>query len=260
MATAYPMIGKSYFLAKDYVKAREAYLKAADTALDLEAKRFRISSILLSGGDSMRALDYSRQLIAENPTDCDLSGNFSSLLYSMKRYDEVIKVLNDRMITCPDAPKATPYLFIGLSYLAKQKYGEAESALEKSIAADTNSFQGYFWLMNAYSQAKDFAKAGGMANVMLEHRFDTSHPKEVAIAYFFRGADRMNAKDFKAAVAEFERALKFNPEYASAYLYTAFAYQSMNDKDNACKYYKLTLKYEPGNADAKKYMKLIGCG
>jgi hypothetical protein len=33
----------------------------------------------------------------------------------------------------------------------------------------------------------------------------------------------------------------------------------MNDKDNACKYYHLTLKYDPSSPEAKKYLKQIGC-
>ena len=113
--------------------------------------------------------------------------------------------------------------------------------------------------MNAYASQKQFGKAAEIGRVMAARGMDKTNPKEVATGYFFGGTDRFTAKDFKGAIAELDKSLKLNPENAQAYLYTAFSYQSMSDKENACKYYKLVLKYDPKNADASKNMKAIGC-
>lgn len=259
MAVSYPILAKSYFQAREFAKARDTYARVPDGVLDIEQQRLYISSILFSGGDSTKALELTRKLALDNPDNCELSASYGALLYSMKRYDEVVRVLTERLAKCPEAPKGSSYLFIGLSHFAKERYREAGDALQKATEADTNNFQAYYWLMNAYARQEQFAKAGALGDVMLARRFDTTNPKEVAVAFFFRGADRLKGKDFKGAIAELERATKLNPDYAVAYLYTAYAYQTMQDKDNACKYYKLTLKADPKNEDAKKNMKTIGC-
>jgi tetratricopeptide (TPR) repeat protein len=257
--SAMVMLGKSYYAVKDYVNARQAYSQAKDSLLGMEGTKFYVSSILLSGGDTVKALDLYRRVVDANPKDCDLSSALGGLLYQMKKYDAVIDVFSQRMINCPDAPKATPYLYIGLSNFAQKRYDKAVEALNLSIAADSSSAQGYYWLMNAYATQKQFGKAADIGRLMAERGMDKTNPKEVATGYFFGGTERFQAKDFKGAIAELDKSLKLNPENAQAYLYTAFSYQSMNDKENACKYYKLVLKYDPKNADAIKNMKPIGC-
>jgi Tfp pilus assembly protein PilF len=253
------MIAKSYYAAKDYAKAREAYGLVKPAALNQEATKLYVSSILLSGGDTLKAVDMYKRVVDANPTDCDLSGGLGSLLYSMKRYDDVIQVFTNRITNCPAQSPSSAYLFIGLSHFAKNRIDEAVDALNKAVASDTSSVQAHFWLMNAYAKKDNFAKAGEVGRLMASRGMDKSNPKEVATGYFFAGTEKFKAKDYKGAIAEYDRAMKLNPESAQAYLYTAFSYQYQSDKDNACKYYNLALKYDPKNADVRKNMKTIGC-
>lgn len=253
------MIGKSYYAAKDYVKAREAYGLARPVALNQEATKLYVSSILLSGGDTAKAVDMYKKIVDANPTDCDLSGGLGSLLYGMKRYDDVIQVFSNRIANCPAQSPSSAYLFIGLSHFAKNRIDSALVALNRAVETDTSSVQAHFWLMNAYAKKDDFAKAGEVGRLMASRGMDKTNPKEVSTGFFFAGTDRFKAKDYKGAIAEYDRALKMNPENVQAYLYTAFSYQYQSDKDNACKYYNQALKYDPKNADVRKNMKTIGC-
>ncbi|MEP7219040.1 MAG: tetratricopeptide repeat protein [Bacteroidota bacterium] len=257
--SAHMMIAKSYYAVKDYAKARAMYGLVQDSMMSVEGTKFYASSMLLSGGDTIRAIEVYRKLVDANPQDCDLSSSLGQLLYKMKRYDAVIDVFTKRMASCPDAPKSTPYLYIGLSHFTQKRYDKAIEAFNGSIAADSSVSQPYFWLMNAFASQKQFGKAAAVGHLMADRGMDKTDPKEVATGYFFGGTEKFQAKDFKGAIAEFERALKLNPENSQTYLYVAFAYQSLSDKDNACKYYKLTLKYDPKNAEARKNMKAVGC-
>lgn len=259
MDSAKVMLGKSYYAMKDYTKARTIYAQTRDTLLGLEGTKLYVSSILLSGGDTLSALGLYRKVVNANPKDCDLSSALGGLLYTMKRYDDVIDVFTQRMTNCPEAPKGAPYLYIGLSHFAQKRYPQAIAALNSSVANDSASAQGYFWLMNAYASEKEFGKAAEIGEVMAARGLDKTNPKEVASGYFFGGTERFQAKDYKGALAAFDKALKLNPEHAQSYLYSAFSYQLQNDKDNACKNYRMVLKYDPKNADAKKNMSAIGC-
>ena len=44
-----------------------------------------------------------------------------------------------------------------------------------------------------------------------------------------------------------------------AYLFMAIGYHGQNDKDNACKNYKETLKKNPNNPVAKRNVGSLGC-
>jgi len=254
------MLGKSYYAMKEYGKASGAYGVANPSVLDQEATRLYTASLLYSGGDTTRALDMYKALVAANPSDCELSGSLGGLLYTMKRYDEVIDVFTRRIANCPDQPSGSAYLYIGLSHFTQNRIDSAIAALEKSVQADTTSVQAHFWLMNAYAKKEEYAKAGEIGELMAERGMDKTNPKEVATGYFFAGTEHFKAKEFKEAIADYDRAVKLNPEYAQAYLYTAFSYQYQNDKDNACRFYRQALKYDPKNADIRKNMKQVGCG
>lgn len=253
------MLAKSYYAAKEYAKAREMYGMLPDTALDLESTKLYGSSILLSGGDTARAIGLYRKLLDANPNDCSLSMGIGNLLYQMKRWDDVIDVFTKRMAACPSEPKGTPYLYIGLANYTQKRYDQAIQALSGSIAADSSTIQPYFWLMNAYATNKQMDKAAEVAQTMAGRDFDKTNPKEMATAHFFIGKVKFDAKDYNGAVAEFEKSVKLNPEYTQSYLFEAFAYQYLNDKDGACRSYRMVLKYDPNNADAKKNMKALGC-
>ncbi len=253
------MLGKSYYAIKEYVKSREAYGAANDSVFDVDARKRYSSSLLLSNGDTLRAVDMYRKLVNDNPTDCELSMSLGSLLYSAKRYEDVIEVFTKRIADCPEASKATPYLYIGLSYFTRGKLDDAAAALNNSIAADSTSAQAYYWLMNVYAKKEQYGKAAELARAMTARGMDKTNPKEVGNGFFFGGVERFKAKDYRGAIAEFERVLKLTPENAQAHLYMAFSYQSQNDKENACKSYRMVLKYDPKNAEALKNSKLISC-
>lgn len=253
------MLAKSHYASKDYVKASQSYALVRPAALDMESSKFYASSLLLSGGDTLQALDIYRKLIEANPTDCELSGSIGDLLYKMKRYDDVIDVFTRRITSCPDQPTSTSYLYIGLSNFTQNRLDPAIEALNKAVAADTMSVQAQFWLMNAYAKKEEYVKAGDIGRQMAARGLDKTNPKEVATGYFFAGTERFRAKDYKGAIAQYDKALKLNPEYTQAYLYTAFSYQYENDKDNACRNYRQALKFDPKNADIRKNMKQVGC-
>lgn len=68
-------------------------------------------------------------------------------------------------------------------------------------------------------------------------------------AYYYRGCAKVNAKKYKEAVADFEKAIELKPDYADAYFNLGRTYIMMNDKDKACEYYKLAAQYGRPNLD-----------
>lgn len=254
------MLGKSYYAMKSYDSSRMIYEKIADTLMsaDLEAAKLYASAIMQSGGDTLRALGLYNRLSAANPTDCELSTALGDLLYKMRRYEDVIAAFNRRLSNCPEKPSALPHLYIGLSHFALKRYDAAIESLRRSADADTASATALYWLMNAYAAKKQFAKAGSLAG---ELKSRGAESRWIATAYYFSGVDRFIAKKYKDAINEFERAVGQDAGYCEPVLYIAFSYQSLNEKENACKYYKMVLRCDNGeNARvARENMEKIGC-
>lgn len=115
--------------------------------------------------------------------------------------------------------------------------------------------------MNANAAKKDFAGAAAVARLMERRGFaaDPANAQGMAAGYFFSGLDAFQAKKYKEAIDDMEKATKLKSDYADAYLYAGFAYHSLTDKENACRYYKLALRYSPNNKDAQKNLKALGC-
>jgi tetratricopeptide (TPR) repeat protein len=262
-AQARQMLAKSYMAVKDFPKAVAMYRLVPDSAMDAEATKF-YGAALINTGDTLGALAVYTRVTEQNPKDCETSLQLGNMLYKMKRYDQVVDVFTRRIANCPEQPAATPYLFIGLSQFSMKRYDEAIAALGRSIAADSASpqaFQSYYWLMNANAAKKDFAAAAAVARTMEKRGYasDAANAQGMATGYFFIGLEAFQAKKYKEAIDAMEKATKLKSDYADAYLYSGFAYHSLTDKENACKHYKLALRYSPNNKDAQKNLKALGC-
>ncbi len=254
------MLAKSYLATKEYAKSREMYARVSDTLMTPEERKFQVASILSSGGDTTMALGILRKVMDANPADCSVAKELGRLSYNLKRYDEVVEVFGRFVANCPNEPKASPYLYIGLAEFSRKQYEPAIVALNKSIEADSSYVQAYYWLMNAHATNKQMEKAVAVAQVLTARNIDEKeNAKILATAYFFMGNERFQAKDYQGAIKEFEKAVKYDPENSQSYLFSAYSYQFLKDKENACKNYRLTIKYDPKNADAKKNMTALGC-
>ena len=68
-------------------------------------------------------------------------------------------------------------------------------------------------------------------------------------AYYLRGCAKINAKRYKEALVDLERAIELKPDYADAYFNMGRVYYILQDEDKACEYYKLADQYGRPNLD-----------
>jgi tetratricopeptide (TPR) repeat protein len=253
------MLAKSYYAGKNFAKAQATYALVPDSLMNEEALKLYGSAILNSGGDTSKAITVYQKLLALNPKNCEMSLSFAGLLYNLKRYDDVISVLNNRLANCPEEPKGTPYLYIGLANYAQKRNDQAIAAFSSAIQADSSKFDPYFWLANVYAAGGQFDKLQGVVHDLDQQKLVEPNAKKVSQLYLQLGNERFKAKDYAKALGYLTQSSKLDPNNASAYLLMAFSYQLQNDKEKACEYYHKVLQVDPNNADAKKNMKALGC-
>jgi|GEM_PF-3099252 len=254
------LLAKAYYASNKFDSAAQVYAQIPETELDKEALQLYASALFQTGRDTTRALNIYKQLIAKDPNDCQLSGALGSKLYQVGRYDEAVDVFSQRLKICPNEAPASMYYYIGLSHYRMKRYDRAAEAFQSAIRLDDTVENYYNMLMNSYALGKKYGKAGEVGPMIVAKGIDKRQPEMAASAYFYAGADRFQAKKYKEAIALFDRALRYNPNYSDAALYTAYSYQMQSDVDNACKFYKTVKRLGGENVKlADDNMKKLGC-
>lgn len=114
------------------------------------------------------------------------------------------------LASCDDPAKSRIYMDEGIKLMMNySKFKDAEEAFDKAIKYDRNNFE----------------------------------------AYYYRGCAKVNSKQYKESIADFEQAVALKPDYADAYFNIGKVYFLLNDGDRACEYYKLAAKYGRPNLD-----------
>ena len=116
--------------------------------------------------------------------------------------------------SCQDPSKSRLYMDEGNKLMMNYgKYSEAVEAFDKAIKYDKNNYE----------------------------------------AYYLRGCAKINAKQYKAAIIDFEKAIELKPDYADAYFNIGKTYYLLNDEEKACEYYKLADQY--GRPNLEDYLR-----
>lgn len=115
---------------------------------------------------------------------------------------------------CENPTKSRIYMDQGSELMLRYgQYQEAEKVLTKAIKYDKNNYE----------------------------------------AYYYRGCAKVNAKKYKEALEDFQKAVDLKPDFADAYFNMGKTYYIMNDADKACEYYKLADQY--GRPNLEDYLK-----
>ena len=116
--------------------------------------------------------------------------------------------------SCENPKKSRIYTEEGTKQLLRySQFEEAEETLTKAIKYDKNNFE----------------------------------------AYYYRGCAKVNAKKYREAIADFEKAVELKPDYADAYFNMGRSYFLLHNEDKACECYKLAAKY--GRPNLEDYLK-----
>lgn len=240
-----------------YREAANAYSQVVDSVKDINDYIYH-GTAMLWGGDTARGIAAWKGIIDAFPDSCSVTYTVASSLFSMARYDDAIDMLTRRMAVCPGS-EMNSYLLIGSSYLRQERGDEAAAAFGRMIATDSTNIDGYYWLMNTLAAQKKTESIPALFEAMQRNVPADGDPDKMAAVYYFNGVANYNSKDYKAAIASFEKAVEIKSDYTQAYLYMAVCYHTLKDKGKACENYRKTLQYDPENATAKKNLQSLGC-
>lgn len=150
-----------------------------------------------------------------------------------------------------EAPKcASCYANIGSIYLRQNKYDEAEKAYKQAVDTDPNLGAGYTGLMNVYNAQKKFDLAEQMAAEAAKR--SGAEGGGNADALYNQGVVQWNANKFPEAQANFEAAIKADPNHAEAHFMLGKVFINLGKLKESAEEFQTYLKLAPNGPNAKE--------
>ncbi|REJ80973.1 MAG: hypothetical protein DWQ44_05100 [Bacteroidetes bacterium] len=212
-----------YYETKEYVKGLQMVQKLFDKLPESKRASYDYEYygklLAASDQDSMGILQM-RKAYNIDPNRTDLLSDIANAYYKIKRYEETVKVLQEKAATGKDI-KALDYILIGRSYYFMSNFMSADSIFAKLNEVAPTYASGWLWRAQANTHI-DSTSELGLAKPHYE--------KYIEIAQ----ADSLNPA-------------KYNSGLAEAYGYLAYFFILKKDNTNALAYLRLksALNLEP---------------
>ena len=254
-------LAQAYFNTKNFEKSVAAYKesKLMMTLDQEELERFGFAAV--NAKDTTLAISIFDEAIAGPQKKCNLMFRYALLLKDKKMYAKSNEVFTKRIKECNDENTIKAKLFIGVNLFSDNKAAEAIPVFKEYVASDPNSMYARRMLANSFSSIakNDSARAVLIAAFEYSKTNPSLQKSDVESVLQSLCKNYLDAKDFSNTVKYAKLWAEFNPESENAYLFMAIGYHGQNDKDNACKNYKETLKKNPNNPVAKRNVGSLGC-
>ena len=258
------MLAHSYFEAKKFKESIALY-KSIPGLNQTDYERMGYAAFFSK--DTVTAIDAFYKSINGVEKKCNTAFRFANLLQSMKKYDEAISIFRKRIADCEDSNSVKARYFIGSCFYLSQKYDSALISLKEYLALDGNSISGRVYIGNTYNAMKksDSARLYLSVGVELAQQSLAQNPgnpsiiKESEQAFEAICRISLEGKDAQSVIKYGKAWLEINDKSALPHVYLGFAYQTIGDKDNACKAYSEALKRDPKNSAAQKNKSALNC-
>jgi tetratricopeptide (TPR) repeat protein len=239
-----------------YVIEATTRLRAVDT-LRVDDLQQLAKARVQTGSDSLAALVYEEALTIE-PDNGDLLGDLGSVYMRMRAYDRAAAVFERRFQKDPDAVSA--YVNYALSSMAQTKWEAARTALLTVIERKPDYVQGHLFLARCFAQMDSTRQAQREydAVVALTAGQDEKYRTERAEAFGMIGFAHLIDKRYPQAIESLTTSIKLKDDNAQYRLWRAQAWALSGKRDDAVREYKVVLKLDPKNKDARKGLELLG--
>ena len=160
---------------------------------------------------------------------------------AIKGFTEVIT----KVPTCSDC-----YYNIAVAHTNKKEYTEAEAAYKKVIELNPNSAEAYTGLANIYNAQRKFDLAGEASASAAKLSGGAAGGGGSAEAVYNQGVILFNSQKFPEAKAQFESAVKADPNMAMAHYQLGMTALNLGDFNLAVSSLETYLKLDPNGSKA----------
>ncbi len=249
------LLARCYYDNKEYDKSQAVFAQIkADTTLDfIDMQRYGNSAWLV--GDTVNAIAINKETVFSFPDQaCGLMDRFGRLLIFLKKYDDAIEILKKRLETeaCIDSTVPRTNYFIGVSHFQSERPDSALPYLQKSVELDSTYLSAWLNLADVHVALGGIEKGMNLFEKVIEMGApDTASNKNDLINAFNKLCQLYyEANNDSKVVKTADLWAKTLPDLPYPYLWKAYAYFRLQDKDSACTNLRKVRGLDPDNKNA----------
>jgi tetratricopeptide (TPR) repeat protein len=232
---------------------REAMAKKPDNVRMQVVGNYNLGAVAMAKGDLPAAEAAFQAVLKADELHKAALLDLGVLLKRQKKYKEAIQHYTAALAKLPRDPEIMNNLIV--VYRLDKQYAEAEKTGHKLLARSPTNVEAYKNLTLIYYDQGKYEMAELLcinAGKMLEklRAKDPSVPEDAGI-FNNLGMIYVGMKRYRDALAQFDKALKIQPEYVEALVNLAAIAHRFRDYDKALAAYDQVLKLDPGNAIAQ---------
>ena len=262
------LLARCYYDRKNYPASIITFLEVKkEQQLSFEDLN-RLATAAFQVGDSNSAVQYYKEVIDRDSSQCKTIYQIGLLQYKRKEFKDAINLLDKKIRLCKDDLISRSYYFIGLSYFYMSSpdsvtnyYLESEKAFIDCLKADSTNIYAKIYLGDVYVNLKDKGKAKQIYNEVIEEASkDTVKNKDLLTqAYSKICSMYYEEKNFKEVRNISKNWADFDNNSLNANIFLAVAYHQLQETESACKAYAKVLRLDPKNKTALTNRKLLEC-
>jgi Tfp pilus assembly protein PilF len=224
--------------------------------LDMKEQNFTLAPGGGRGGKEVSKEDAAKAKAKSEAANKSFSDGVAAM--NEQKYDDAIAKFQEVIASIPNCPEC--YANIGTAQTSQKKYDEAEASYKKAIEIKPDMAEAYNGLANLYNAQKKFdqaAEASKKAMELSQAAGAAGAPGAPGAgggpspsAVYNQGVILWNAGKIPEAKAQFEQAVKLDPNNADAHYWLGMALVNGGDTKNAKPEFETYLKHSPNGANA----------
>jgi tetratricopeptide (TPR) repeat protein len=173
---------------------------------------------------------------------------------ALSMYEQTMDIFQRRIGLDPSSDEA--YYYLGLCQRELGDVPQAIAAMRQATVLAPDRADRHFWLGLLFVQSDSAAAAEREFGQVVD--LPGGSVGNRAIAQRQLGYYRLLRKDYTGAIERFLLSESLNPRDVATLLWLAQAHQNAGNRAKAIEYYRKVLGQDPGNADARNGLKILG--
>ena len=231
--------GAVYSMMDQSEKAIQCYLRAAADGYELDMIYGNVGDEYYKLGQRDKAIHYYRKAIAVNPDERRSLFNLACSLEENGEGDKGVDYLKEVVEQHPYSKWA--WYSLGCLYEWRELYERAADAFEFAIAIDRTLGEAYEGLSKSYASLGQRGRAAQALRDWLEVADDRAYVLFCIGSLFFDDAN------YHTASVYFQKSLKEDACYSSAWRYLGLCSERLGYSDEAAGYYRRAIDVNPDN-------------
>lgn len=236
LAMAYQGLGNLELAAEQY----ETAIKKGHIVSDY----INLATIYKEAGKLDAALDLYAKALQNNPDNISIYINLGDIYLEKGEYTKAIDVLSRGLNL--DSTMVAIRTNLALAYYHNRDYQKAIEEFRRVINENPNIYQAYYYLGEIYNGVEQNYE---LAINYYEQAI--SYNRSYVRAYLSLGDLYLKNEETYKAMAQYLKALEYNPEYPDAHFRLALAYIQMGMKEAAIEELRKTLHLDSSNNEAR---------